>query len=294
MFIQMLRVFPLCGLSFALIGCEAPLPSVPSPEVGSSPGDPWTEWRSIADAAPMERDMERAVALSSALATSEVGLTPLVEYVGDSAVPADKKIVAIICLTTQRDRLAPFEERLRGWTGPDQPEETRKMATHVLGMLSTPGAMERLKSLLEDSQRPIRETAVGVLLSFHPELVQERLQPFWDDPETSVSIREQVVLGMPPHLVAPFIGIYGEAVLDTRLSATARLKSVSVLGQLGAREHVEILRKCVDNDPDEVVKERARGALALLEAAAGLDPVPAGQGEAETLPPTATPSGPPA
>jgi hypothetical protein len=43
-----------------------------------------------------------------------------------------------------------------------------------------------------------------------------------------------------------------------------------------------------------VVKERARGALALLEAAAGLDPVPAGQGEAETLPPTATPSGPPA
>jgi hypothetical protein len=99
---------------------------------------------------------------------------------------------------------------------------------------------------------------------------------------------------MPPHLVAPFIGIYGEAVLDTRLSATARLKSVSVLGQLGAREHVEILRKCVDNDPDEVVKERARGALALLEAAAGLDPVPAGQGEAETLPPTATPSGPPA
>lgn len=294
MFIQMLRVFPLCGLAFALMGCEAPLPSAPSPEVASSPGDPWTEWRSIADASPMERDMERAVALSSAMAYSDVGLTPMVEYVGDPAVPADKKIVAIICLTTQRDRLAPFEERLRGWTNQDQPEELRKMATHVLGMLATPGALERMKELLEDGQRPVRETAMGVLISFHPELVQERLQPFWDDPETSVSIREQVVLGMPPHLVAPFIEIYGEAVLDTRLSTTARLKSVSVLGQLGAREHVEILRKCVDNDPDEVVKERARGALALLEVAPGLDPVPPGPGEAESLPPIATPSGPPA
>jgi len=242
----------------------------------------------------MERDMERAVALSSALASSEAGLAPMVEYVGDPTVPADKKIVAIICLTTQRDRLAPFEERLLGWTSQERDEETRKMATHVLGMLSTPGALERMKMLLADRQRPVRETAVGVLLSFHPELVQEQLQRFWDDPETSASIREQVVLGMPPHLVEPFIGIYGEAVLDTRLSATARLKSVSVLGQLGAREHVEILRKCVDNDPDEVVKERARGALALLEAASGLEPVPPGQGEAEALPSAATPSGPPA
>ena len=40
--------------------------------------------------------------------------------------------------------------------------------------------------------------------------------------------------------------------------------------------------------------ERARGALALLEAASGLEPVPPGQGEAEALPPAATPSGPPA
>ena len=294
MFIPLLRVFPLCGLAFALLGCEAPLPPAPPPEVTEPSGDSWAEWQSIADAAPMERDMERAVALSSALASSEAGLAPMVEYVGNPTVPADNKIVAIICLTTQRDRLAPFEERLRGWTGQDQDEETRKMATHVLGMLSTPGALERVKALLEDSQRPVRETAVGVLLSFHPELVQEQLQRFWDDPETSASIREQVVLGMPPHLVEPFIGIYGEAVLDTRLSATARLKSVRVLGQLGAREHVEILRKCVDNDPDEVVKERARGALALLEAASGLEPVPPGQGEAEALPPTATPSGPPA
>lgn len=294
MFIPLLRVFPLCGLVFALLGCEAPLPLAPPPEATSSPGDPWAEWRSIADAAPMERDMERAVALTSVLASTETGLTPMVDYVGDPAVPADKKIVAIICLTTQRGQLAPFEERLRGWTNQDQPEELRKMATHVLGMLVTPGALERMKELLEDGQRPVRETAMGVLISFHPELVQERLQPFWDDPETSVSIREQVVLGMPPHLVAPFIEIYGEAVLDSRLSTTARLKSVSVLGQLGAREHVEILRRCVDNDPDEVVKERARGALALLEAASGLDSLPPGQGEAQALPPTATPSGPPA
>ena len=135
---------------------------------------------------------------------------------------------------------------------------------------------------------------MGVLLSFHPELVQERLQLFWDDPETSVAIREQVILGMPPHLVEPFIGLYGEAATDYRLTEVSRMKSISVLGQLGRQEHLAILRNCVDNDPDDGVKERARGALALLEAAQGVAPLPpaAGANEYDVAPPA--PSGPPA
>lgn len=293
MLVQLLRILPLCGLAMALCGCEAPLPSTPPAAGGVAvSGDPWTEWLAIANADPMARDMERAVTLGSVLASTEGGLAPMVEFLGDPAVAPEKKIVAIICLTPQRARLAGYEARLRAWTAADQDEEMRKLATHVLGLIDSPGALERMKELLGDGARPVREAAMGVMLSFHPEFVRDRLQAFWDDPETGTPIREQVVLGMPPQLVQPFIGIYGEAATDLRLTQTSRLKSVSVLGQLGTREHLAILQKCVDNDPDELVKERARGALALLEAASSLPPAPQGPGDPGAAPPS--PSGPPA
>ena len=242
----------------------------------------------------MDRNIERAVALCSALADSEAGLAPFVQFLGDPTVEPEKKIVAIICVTPQRHHLAPFEARLSEWTGTGQDESTRKLATHALGLLDSPSAMERMKILLDDPLRPVRETAMGVLLSFHPELVQERLQPFWDDPETSTAIREQVILGMPPHLVGSFIGLYGDAATDYRLTEASRMKSISVLGQLGSREHLAILRKCVDNDPDDGVKKGARGALALLEAAQALAPVPQGHGVTENVAAPPVPSGPPA
>lgn len=293
MLVQLLRILPLFVLVIALGGCEAPLPSTPPP-TGALPvtGDPWTEWLAIANADPMARDMERAVALGSVLASTEGGLAPMVEFIGDPAVAPEKKIVAIICLTPQRKHLSGYEARLRAWTAADQDEELRKLSTHVLGLLDSPGALERMTELLDDSARPVREAAMGVMLSFHPERVQERLQAFWDDPETGTLVREQVILGMPPHLVQPFIGIYAKAATDLRLTQTSRLKSVSVLGQLGSREHLAILKQCIDNDPDDVVKERARGALALLEASTSLVPSPAAPGESGAVPPA--PSGPPA
>lgn len=292
--LRLLWILPLCGLAYTLGGCEAPLPAAPPAEVAAKPSDPWAEWLAIADAPPEMRDIERAVTLCGALGETEDGLAPMVAYLGDPSVDPEKKIVAIICLTPHRHRLAPYEARLREWTGAEQDETTRKVATHVLGLLDSPGAMARMMALLDDPARPVREAAMGVLLSLHPELVQARLQPFWDDPETSVAIREQVLLGMPPHLVAPFIGFYGEAATDYRLTEVSRMKSVSVLGQLGSREHLEILRNCVDNDPDEGVKERARGALALLEAAQGIAPVPSEQGATEHVVAPPAPSGPPA
>jgi hypothetical protein len=292
--LRLLWIGPLCGLAYAFCGCDAPLPATPPAEVATIPSDPWVEWLAIADAPPELRDIERAVTLCGALGATDGGLAPMVAYLGNPAVDPEKKIVAIICLTPHRHHLAPFEEDLREWTGAGQDEATRKVATHVLGLLDTPSAMERMMVLLDDPARPIREAAMGVLLSFHPELVQARLQSFWDDPETSVAIREQVVLGMPPHLVESFIGLYGDAATDYRLTEVSRLKSVSVLGQLGTREHLAILRNCVDNDPDEGVKERARGALALLDAAQDVAPVAPGQSATENVAAPPAPSGPPA
>lgn len=262
------RWLPLIGFTLVFSGCEAPLPSAPAP-VDTVEQTPWEGWRAIADTPPADRDMERAVTLTAALAQAPGGLEPMVDFLGDPAVAAEQKVVALICLTTQRDHLAPHEARLSEWTKAGQDLELRKFATHALGMVNTPGAVAGVAALLEDEARPVRETAMGVLLSFRPDQVQHRLQAFWDDPETSPAIREQVLLGMPPHLVEPFIGLYAASANDLRLSSAVRQKSVNVLGQLGNATHLAIVKQCAEQDPDEAVKSTARGALALLESANG-------------------------
>lgn len=286
-----LRIFSFCGLFFALVGCEAPIPSAPPAEVTPSSKASWAQWLEIADAPPAQRDIERAVLLTSTMAKTPEGLTPMVAYLGDPSVDAEKRIVAIICLSTQQSELAAFESTLSSWTEPEQDEQTRKLATHVLGLLDTPDALKRMSLLLDDSARPVREAAMGVMLSFHPERVQDRIEAYWDDPETSVMSREQVITGMPPELIKPFIRLYGDAATDLRLTSMVRLKSINVLGQLGTQEHIAILRRCVDNDPDDEVKEQARGALALLEATSGPLPAPVEQRTVDATQPS--PSGPP-
>lgn len=248
-------------------GCEAPIPSAPPPATSVDSGELWAQWQRIADEDPNARNVEEAVRLTSLLAKEEAGLQPMVALVADPAIPAQQKIFATICLTTQRDQLAPFESQLRAWTAPGQPLETRKFSTHLMGLLDSTSALETMNSLLEDPDRPVREAAMGVLLTFHPERVVDRIQPFWDEPETTPAIRDQVVLGMPPHLVEQFLGVYSDAVNDTTLSPTARMKAVSVLGQLGDEQHIDILETCISNDPDAAVQARARGAVAMLRAA---------------------------
>lgn len=252
---------------YLLHGCEAPLPDTPPSANSVNTDDLWAQWHAIAVVDPTARNVEEAVRLTSLLAKEEDGLLPMVSLVSDMSVPAQQKIFATICLTTQRDQLAPFESQLRAGSAEGVVVETRKFSTHLLGLLDTPGALAAMDTLLEDSDRSVREAAMGVLLTFHPERVVDRIQPFWDAPETTPAIRDQVVLGMPPQLVEQFLDIFSDAVNDTSLSPTARMKAVSVLGQLGDAQHIDVLERCMSNDPDAAVQARARGAVALLRAA---------------------------
>jgi hypothetical protein len=251
-------------------GCEAPLPDTPPPLAPPAPENAFERWTGILALDPPDRDVEQAVLLTSMLGAQPNGLAPMVALLADPARSPEDKVFAVLCLTTQREALANFEAELIGWTGSTQPLQTRTFATHVLGLLDSPGAREAMRLLLDDTAQPVREAAMGVLLSFHPEMVEERLASFWADPTTSAAVRDQVVLGMPPHLVERHVDIYAEAVLNESLSQPARLKSISVLGQLGRAEHTGVLEQCIASATDSVIKEHAQGALALLRAATEL------------------------
>ena len=266
------KLVGLLGLLLLVQGCEAPLPEIPPPVEAPSVDDAFGAWETIAKAPPASRDVEKAIMLTSVLASQAGGLTPMVALLGDETVPGEQKVFAIVCLTSQREALGSHEETLVSWTGSTYPSDTRKLATHVLGLLDSPSALAVMGELLEDPDRAVREAAMGVLLSFHPETVSERLLEFWNDPETSAAIRNQVVLGMPPHLVSQFLPVYAAAVVDGRLSEPARLRAVSVLGQLGNHEHIAVLEACIAEAPEEAVREHARGALALLRVSAETEP----------------------
>lgn len=264
-----LRILLGSALLLVFQGCEAPLPATPPAAEQPDATGAFEAWQAIAATTPMNRDVEQAVLLTSTMAAAENGLAPLVAVLGDVKVSAEQKVFAIVCLTSQRDRLQDYEAPLLQWVATGQPAETRMLATHVLGLLKSPGAMATMDALLADSDRKVREAAMGVMLSFHPEVVADRLNAFWADPETSAAIRDQVVLGMPPHLVADFLPIYASAAVNLGLSEPARMRAISVLGQLGGPEHVAILEQCVAQAPEDAVKDHARGALALLQASTG-------------------------
>lgn len=254
-------------------GCEAPLPAAPpaNTEVEAMPDDPFRAWKAILDTPAADRDVEQAIALTGQLAKTEAGLAPMVKLLADEAASADEKVFALICLTTQREALERHEARLLAGVDPELPPETRKFSAHALGLLNTRQAREAVKGLVADTDPSVREAAMGVLISFHPDLVSDRIEAFWANPETSVAARDQVLLGMPPHLVERFVRLYAEAVGDARLSVVARLKAVRVLGQVGGEEHIAVLEACMETDPDAAVREQARGAAAMLRTTSGTD-----------------------
>jgi hypothetical protein len=257
-------------VGWCLPGCEAPIPSTP-PQTSAilDLNSAWTEWQAIAAGEQAGWDVERAIELTAIMSQSPKGLTSILEFIGSETTPAQAKVLVVICLTSIREELANYGPLLTALTDDGKPSETRVFATHLLGMVGTPEAVDRAVGLLDDTDRAVRESAMGVLVAAHGERVADRLQQFWKDPDTTVAIREQIILAMESTLVERFLPLFADAILDMRMTSACRYKSATVLGQAGGPEHIAVLQQCVDSDTDPYVRDRAQGGLALLEARFG-------------------------
>lgn len=256
-------------LTLALIGpgCEAPLPS--SPPEPADTGSAWNAWRDIAARGQADWDVERAVALTTEMAAEPDGLAPMLAMVADESAPAHVKVLIVMCLTQNREALPPYAPTLTAMVSPERPSRVRAFGAHILGLLDSEKAADTVAGLLDDEDRAVREAAVGVLVAMHGDRVAGRLREVWHDPETSTSIREQIILGMAPELVEDQLPLYAEALLDHGLNAAVRYKAATVLGQTGGASHIGLLEKCKETDPDPYVREQAGGGLALLKARHG-------------------------
>lgn len=252
-----------------LPGCEAPIPSTPpSMEPTETLEDTWDAWLAMAVGDQANWDVTEATRLTEVLAQRPGGLDPMLAVVAEETRPASVNVLVIMCLTPYRAFLAPYESTMVSLTAVSHSGPTRAAGAHLLGLVPTESATNQLVALLDDEDRSVREAAMGVLVSFHGTRIADRLAAFWDDPETTSPVREQLVLGMDPELVARHLDIFADAVVDSGLNPAARYKAATVLGQLGGAEHRAALAHCADADSDSHVKERAQGGLALLDARA--------------------------
>ncbi len=248
-------------------GCEAPIPATPPATVPSDSGeDTWAAWLAMADGDQAEWDVAEATRLTEVLVQQPGGLDSMLALVAEETRPASVNVLVIMCLTPYRELLAPYESAMVSLTAVSHSAPTRAVGAHLLGLLPTPSATDHVVALLDDEDRSVREAAMGVLVSFHGLRIGDRLEDFWDDPETSHPIREQLILGMAPELVVDHLDIFADAVVDPGLNPAARYKAATVLGQLGGSEHRAALARCAESDTDSHVKERAQGGLALLDA----------------------------
>ena len=250
-----------------LPGCEAPIPSTPpSTEPTETLEDTWDAWLAMADGDQANWDVAEATRLTEMLAQRPGGLDPMLAVVAEGTRPAPVNVLVIMCLTPYRALLAPYESTMVSLTAASHNGPTRAAGAHLLGLVPTESATNHVVALLDDENRAVREAAMGVLVSFHGTRIADRLAAFWDDPETTSPIREQLVLGMAPELVASHLDIFADVIVDPALNPAARYKAATILGQLGGAEHRAALAHCADADTDPHVKERAQGGLALLDA----------------------------
>ncbi len=260
----MVLVLLVAGL---LPGCEAPIPATP-PEGGpaESDADVWADWLAIADSEQETWDVAEAARLTGILAQRPQGLAPMLALIADPSRDGAVRVLVIMSLAPYRASLPPYESTIITLTEASQESGIRAVGTHLLGLVPTASAAEKTVALLEDEDRSVRESAMGVLVSFHGERIADRLVAFWEDPETTPQIREQLILGMEPELVDDHLKLFADAVTDQGLNAAVRYKAATVLGQLGGVVHRDALAHCAASDPDPHVKERAQGGLALLSA----------------------------
>ncbi len=263
-----------------LQGCEAPLPATPPTNgVPVDTANAWAEWQAIAAKDQQEWDLEQAIRLASAMAERPSGLRPMLLAVGDEKVSPQTKVLVVLCLTPIKDVLAPYEAMLTELIDPTKGSGVRTFGAHLLGLLESPEAVAQVTGLLDDPDRSVRESALGVLVALHGDAVTARLDEFWARPDTTLAIREQVILGMAPELVEQHLALFADTVVNLEVSAAARYKSATVLGQAGNASHSTAMERCAAHDPDPYVQERAENGLALLRARAG---VPAGDPAAAT------------
>lgn len=293
-----------CGLLAAALftGCGGkkdpppPAPTTPAaPASGEQPDrrpatyDELVQiWTNLANTAPENFEIAKGVAIAENMAARGIeGIQPILDVLSDPDGSDKAKVFATINLQalvpgTLGGELVP---RLIEFTNDTYSEATRRCAAHLVGTSIQPEALARTKELANDPVHSVR-TAARLVLIHRGELAGlDAIMDLWNDPETTVEEREELIRAIPQHFAKDYLEVYNGVLKDDRIGPDTREGAVAALATIGNAESLELLHKVAESDPDPEIQEQAKGAAAVLAGQLGeAPPAEATPGEAPAEP----------
>ncbi len=152
-------------------------------------------------------------------------------------------------------------------TEPDKEVNTRVCALALLSLIQTPEVTNHLKKLANDSEERVQfEVLTALAKRGEPEGIQ-RIQSLWEKSKDNPDKREHILLSIPSTEIPNFLPLFRESAQDTQLSLTVRREAIMQIGRYGkSSEDEDVLKKILDTDIDNSIKELTQSALDAVHA----------------------------
>lgn len=222
------------------------------------------EWRSQAAKDYGEVDFQRAMEIANTMALKgPEGLEPFFKIIEAPDATPVAKILAVASLGPHiNDSHAP---RLLPLTEAEHDRVTRGCAVNLLNNTISADAFFRINELMHDEDSHVSKVAVlAMLRKGVPEALEKSLQ-LWDNPETPVRDRDEIILGMPDSMVINNLRIFQEALQKKGLSPQARLRAIKILEQVGTTEALPDLEACLEDETDSNLRDMITVAINAIK-----------------------------
>ncbi len=239
-------------------------------------------WLEFAKTDEDNLDIDAVHGIAERLSRSSGGIIPLLELLEDSEQEPLTKVLVVISVTQFINE--SHQAYLITLTEDTHEQTTRSCAANLLGNIETPGAQECLRNLMLNEEDFTVQVAATLALMKRDKDALERAIALWDDPRITVDQRTQIIYLIPNRSVFDYLHVFKDAVLIPEIDFSARMRSLSVLGQADDPSAVHVIHQ-VANDgtvEDEIRTTALRILAAQIERFTGTPQTTPEIQEAET------------
>lgn len=243
-------------------------------EQGGGPqanGSPEERWKQLAATANKEKpNLKQASAVAAEIAKQPPEAKDVyLAVLEDAASSPYAKSLAVVSFTPpyttgQIDRLLKLTED-------DRDDNTRWCAAMVLGYADDPRAVDALKKLSTASNHQVRYHALRGL-AFRSKEDMVNYLALWDDPKTTDSLRNDIVMQASAGDARAAVATFEKALKTPTLREDVRAMSAEALGRAAQASSLPILQERAENDASESVRAAAKAACKAIELALQASP----------------------
>ncbi len=234
-----------------------------------------SEWDALAATEHDMADYERAAEIGAKLAEKgPEGLEPFFRIIESPEAEPMEKMLAVVSLSDHIDDT--HIERLLALTAPEHDSVTRGCAVKLLGTSMAPDAMFRAFELMDDDDDHVSRVATMAMLRKGIDVALERALDLWEDPETPVRDRDEIILGIPYVAARATQPVFEEAICDDALGKEARMHAIRTIGYIATGNTLPLIEACLEEEEDPDLRAQMEVAQEEIQEREeqGIRPVP--------------------